>query len=380
MSSIGIGLVGAGWMGATLLRRFSEHEGVQVIGVHQRRRDKALEVMNELGIGGDLFFDDFEKMLSMPDLDAVIICSTNEAHGQQSIAAMEAGKHVFCEKPCATRYDEFLRQIELEAANPGLVTFVDYLMNFDALENRIRRMTSEGVFGTITQIQVNYRHPINIAGDKKWKLSGERMGDAIGMGIIHSLSVMLNIMAEQGATPVRVYATNSMVHRRDFDIPGLWNLQIEFSNGATGFCFGNVDQANGYDAYHHIHGTEGGLIFDSLLDRPQKVRVWSEKTTNGEWIYPLDAERCKAEGMEEHQWPTETTTPDSGDVMKHQTGACVSHFLECIQKGEQSYLSFANSSPVADLGWAAQISAAEGLPVDLPLDEERAREFFKRKN
>ena len=50
MSSIGIGLVGAGWMGATLLRRFSEHEGVQVIGVHQRRREKALEVMNELGI------------------------------------------------------------------------------------------------------------------------------------------------------------------------------------------------------------------------------------------------------------------------------------------------------------------------------------------
>ena len=89
---------------------------------------------------------------------------------------------------------------------------------------------------------MNYRHPINIAGDKKWKLSGERMGDAIGMGIIHSLSVMLNIMAEQGANPVRVYATTSMVHRRDFDIPGLWNLQIEFSNGATGFCFGNVDQ------------------------------------------------------------------------------------------------------------------------------------------
>jgi predicted dinucleotide-utilizing enzyme len=78
MSSIGIGLVGAGWMGATLLRRFSEHEGVQVIGIHQRRRDKALEVMNELGIREGIYFDDFEEMLGMPDLDAVIICSTNE--------------------------------------------------------------------------------------------------------------------------------------------------------------------------------------------------------------------------------------------------------------------------------------------------------------
>lgn len=375
--SIGVGLVGAGWMGATLLRRFTEQYRVKVVGVHQRRRNKALEVMNEMGLGEDLYFDDFEQMLTDPDLDAVIISSTNEAHGKQAIAAMEAGKHVFCEKPCATRYDEFLRQIELEKANPELVTFVDYLMNFDALENRIRRMTREGDFGTITQIQVNYRHPINIADDKVWKLSGERMGDAIGMGIIHSLSVMLNIMAEQGATPMKVYATSSMVHRRDFDIPGLWNLQIEFSNGATGCCFGNVDQANGYDAYHHIHGTEGGLIFDSLLDRLQKVRFWSEKTTGGKWIYPLDPARCEAEGTAEHQWPADTSTPDSGDVMKHQTGACVSHFLECIRKGEQSYLSFVNSAPVADLGWAAQISAAEGVPVELPLDEDRARKFFE---
>jgi hypothetical protein len=116
------------------------------------------------------------------------------------------------------------------------------------------------------------------------------------------------------------------------------------------------------------------------LDRPQKIRVWSDKTTDGNWIYPLDAERCKAEGVEEHQWPADTTTPDSGDVMKHQTGACVSHFLECIQKGEQSYLSFTNSSPVANLGWAAQISAHERMPVELPLDEERAREFFKGEN
>jgi predicted dehydrogenase len=366
-------------MGFALLKRLVEQEGVSIVGVHQRRRDRAVEALAGLGLGEELYVGDYESLLTLPDLDAVFICSTNEAHGLQAIAALKAGKHVFCEKPCATRYDEFLQQIELEKANPDLVTFVDYLMNFDEMENRIRGMTAEGIFGTITQIQVNYRHPINIADDKVWKLSGARMGDAIGMGIIHSLSVMLNIMAEQGATPVRVYATSSEIHRRNFDIPAIWNLHIEFSNGAAGLCFGNVDQANGYDAYHNIHGTEGGLIFDSQLDRPQKVRYWSEKATEGQWVYPLDQSRCEKEGLAAYQWPANTSTPDSGDVMKHQTGECVSHFLECIRKGEQSFLSFVNSAAVADLGWAAQISAKEGVPVGLPLDKTRALKFFEQR-
>jgi predicted dehydrogenase len=250
-------------------------------------------------------------------------------------------------------------------------------MNFDTMEGRIVEMARAGDFGTITQIQVNYRHPINIAGDKVWKLSAERMGDAIGMGIIHSLSVMLNIMAAQGAHPVGVFATSSDVHVRPFEIPAIWNLQVRFSNGGTGVCLGNVDTANGYDAYHNIHGTGGGLIFDSYLDRPQKIRIWSGEATGGRWVYPLDPDRCAADGTPELAWPAGTTTPDSGDVVQHQTGACVDHFLGCIHRGEQSFLSFANSAPVAELGWAAQMSAARGVPVALPLDPDDAARFFE---
>lgn len=378
MSKIGIGLVGAGWMGATLLKRIVERDDTKVVAVFQRNRDRAEEVLTSLGLESALFTDDFDSFLATEGLDAVFVCSTNEAHGSQSIAAMEAGKHVFCEKPCATSFDEFVKQIELEKANPELITMVDYLMNFDTLEDEIRAMTKRGDFGTITQIQINYRHPINIAGDKVWKLAADRMGDAIGMGIIHSLSAMMNIMAAQGAKPIRVYASNSEVHKRDFEIPAVWNLHIEFDNGATGLCFGNVDQANGYDAYHNIHGTEGGLIFDSYLDRPQKIRFWSNPVTDGKWVYPLDPDRCRADDLDQHIWPESTTTPDSGDVMNHQTHMCVAHFLESIHAAEPSFLSFVNSAPVAEVGWAAQMSASQKRPIDLPLDYPEASKFFSK--
>ena len=355
---IGIGFIGAGWMGSTLIQRIIESDDTELLALHQRSQKRAEETLKNLGLENSIYTDSFDDILSNPKIDAVFICSPNSLHGQQSIKALKAGKHIFCEKPCATNYDEYLMQIKLAKQNPNLVTYVNYLMNFDSMEKRICNMAKNNEFGEITQIQVNYRHPINIEGEKKWKLSAEIMGDAIGMGIIHSLSVMLNIMKANNARPKTVYATRNIKNTRRFEIEPIYNILINFDNGSTGFCFGNVDVANGYDAYHNIHGTKGGLIFDSYLPRPQKIRFWSDFKTDGAWVSPLDTKNCP----EEFQWPKDTTTPDSGDVVNHQTGACVRHFLDCIHNKTQSFLSFENSSMTADVGWAALRSCESGKP------------------
>ncbi len=361
-------------MGATLMQRLCENPDAKVIALHQRSRDKGIAALEKIGLPASAFYDDYTAMLANPEVDAVFLCSPNNSHGPQSIAALEAGKHVFCEKPCATTFADFERQLALTKERPELITFVNYMMNFDTMEQRLLEMVKRGAFGTITQLQVNYRHPINITEDKAWKLSAEIMGDAIGMGIIHALSVMLNIMAAQDAHPVRVYATSCDTKTRPFEADAIYNIQVTFSNGATGFCFGNVDHANGYDAYHNLHGTKGGFIFDSYTERAHKVRYWSESETDRKWVRPLDPE-CPAA----NRWGEDTTTPDSGDVMQHQTGSCVSHFIDCVQNGEQSFLSFESSAPTAELGWGILLSAATGEPIDLPLDRERARAHFDSK-
>ena len=375
--SIGIGFSGAGWMGRVLLARLLDHDDVTVRGLYQRNGQNAAVTLTELGLSPDLYRSDFSKLTSDPSVDAVFLCGPNSSHGPQSIAALEAGKHVFCEKPCATKFHEFQKQLELAEACSDQITFVDYLMNFDSMENRILDMVRDGWFGSISQIQVNYRHPINIIGDKKWKLDAEIMGDAIGMGIIHSLSVMLNIMAAAGARPVQVFARQSTVQERGFAAPPVYSIQVTFDSGALGLCFGNIDHANGYDAYHNIHGTGGGLIFDSYLDRPSKVRCWSRSARDGAWFYPLDKDRCEREDMAELAWPTDTTTPDSGDVMQHQTAECVAHFLQCVRKKEASFLSFPATRTTAELGWGALMSAGLNRPVDLPLDHGAAAKFFR---
>jgi myo-inositol 2-dehydrogenase / D-chiro-inositol 1-dehydrogenase len=376
MSKIGIGFVGAGWMGSVQLKRLTERNDVEIRALFEVNKERGAEVLKGVGLSPSLLVSDYDAIVKNPAIDAVWLVSPNSFHGPQSIAAMKAGKHVFCEKPCATTFRDFCKQIEIERVNPQLITFVDYLMNFDTMEHQLCTMVASGQFGQITQIQVNYRHPVNIAGDKVWKLSKEAMGDAIGMGIIHSISVMVNVMFSQ-TRPVGIYATSMPARVRGFEADPIWNIMIHFDNGATGFCFGNIDNGNGYDAFHSLYGTEGAFAFDSQQDRLNKVRYWSQKSTQGKWIFPLNPQQCKVQGLEQCVWPDDTTTPDSGNVVEHQTGAAVGHFIECVKNKTKSPLSFANSAIIAEIGWAAQMSAAKKEKISLPLDWNNARTFFE---
>jgi predicted dehydrogenase len=379
VDKLGVGFVGAGWMGSTLLKRLTERDDIRILALYESNLERGTQVLYELGLSPDIMVDNYQSILENPDIRAVWIVSPNSYHAQQAIAAMNAGKHVFCEKPCATTFYDFCAEIQTEKANPNLITYVDYILNFDSMECRLKDMIAHNEFGTITQVQVNYRHPINISGDKAWKLDKTIMGDAIGMGINHSISVMVNIMSPQ-TKPVSVFARSMPALMRGFEADPIWNIMVGFDNGATGFCFGNIDNCNGYDAYHNVFGTEGGFIFDSQLDQNAKLRYWSEKNTKGQWVYPLDAERCKIHDQELFIWPKETTTPDSGNVVEHQTGVCVEHFVECIKTGKKSPLSFVNAAVVAEIGWAAQMSANTHTEIRLPLDIDAVGSFFGGKN
>jgi predicted dehydrogenase len=361
-SRIRIGFVGAGWMGNEQLKRLAARKDAEIVALCEPNAQRGQQVLAEIGLHSTRLVSDFNEIINDTTIEAVWLVSPNDRHGPQSIATLEAGKHVFSEKPASITYDDHLRQVALARSNPHLRTFVDYILYFDTFEQRLKQMVSDGAFGKVTQIQVNYRHPINIAGDKAWKLKRDVMGDAISMGINHAVSVVLFAMASQ-ARPVKVYATSMPAQVRPFEADPIWNLHITFDNGACGLIFGDIDSGNGYDAYHNIKGAEGGLVFDSQSDRTRKVRYWNQRLTQGQWIYPLDTEGCKADGAE--PWPADTTTPDSGNVIEHQTGAVVAHFIDCIRTGRPSPLSFDRCAVVAEVGWAAQVSAITGQAIDL---------------
>ena len=103
MSKLRLGLIGAGGMGMSLARAAKAREDTCFVGVADPMAEAAQKAVDELG---GTAFTNYQDLLACADLDAVIVAPPNTAHREVAIAAVEAGKQVFCEKPMAMNVAE----------------------------------------------------------------------------------------------------------------------------------------------------------------------------------------------------------------------------------------------------------------------------------
>src|SRR5688572_6018644 len=100
MSKFGVGIVGMGWVAGEHMRAWSKNPHAEVVGVVSRTRAGAEHKVAEVGIPARIY-DSYEEMLADPEVQIITICSPNDVHVEQAVAAAQAGKHICLEKPVA---------------------------------------------------------------------------------------------------------------------------------------------------------------------------------------------------------------------------------------------------------------------------------------
>ena len=103
MDTVKIGLVGTGGIGNHHAKTYEPIEGVEIVAVCDIFRKKALQYAERWGVPKKNVFTSYNKMLEMDEIDAVSVCTYNQAHRRPTVAALKAGKHVLCEKPMAAK-------------------------------------------------------------------------------------------------------------------------------------------------------------------------------------------------------------------------------------------------------------------------------------
>ena len=157
MGAVGIGVIGAGRIGdvhATNLAR--RVQGATLRGVADVRADVAASLAARHGV--PLSTGNYHELLADPSVEAVIVASATDTHGEVVRAAAAAGKHIFCEKPIDTTLAAIDASLEA-VARAGVLFQVGFNRRFDPSFRRVRSLVAAGEAGTPHLVRITSRDP-----------------------------------------------------------------------------------------------------------------------------------------------------------------------------------------------------------------------------
>ena len=143
-----IGIIGAGGMGAEHAFVLGEMAGAEVVGVFSRSETRARAVAESCGAAA---YTDAAALIESDAVGAVSVCTPSEAHAPYVLAALAAGKHVFCETPFALQLDE-ARRMRDAARAAGRLLQVGLLMRSVAPYAHVKALADGGTLGRMLSL------------------------------------------------------------------------------------------------------------------------------------------------------------------------------------------------------------------------------------
>jgi len=152
MSKLGIAIVGTGMIGA-VHRRAALLAGAVVRGVVASSPQRGREVAQSWDL--PRAYRDIEEVVADPQVQVVHVCTPNHLHRAMAQAALEAGKHVICEKPLATTLED-AQALATLAASTGLVATVPFVYRYHPVVREARARIAQGELGPLRLIHGSY--------------------------------------------------------------------------------------------------------------------------------------------------------------------------------------------------------------------------------
>ena len=195
---------------------------------------------------------DYRDILSSPDIDAVLICSSTDTHAPVSMEAIEAGKHVFCEKPVDLNPANIRKVMDALDRHPDIRYQVGFNRRFDHNFEAVKKAVTDGRVGDVQIIRVTSRDP-EPPSPAYVKVSGGIFLDMM----IHDFD-MVRYLA--GCDAVEVYAEAGVLIDKAIGDAGDVDTAIvtlRMANGAIAAIDNSRKAVYGYDQRAEVFGSKG---------------------------------------------------------------------------------------------------------------------------
>lgn len=187
-----VGLVGCGFMGRMHATVYGALEGVELVAIADRRAEVSDAFAAQWGAKGH---PDLASMLQTEAIDYVDICLPTHQHAEASLAAIAAGKHVFCEKPMARSVEEADRMIAAaQAARVRLM--IGHCIRFWPEYEIVHRLVAEGTLGALTSINLTRYGAFPSWSSENW-LADEALSGGAALDMhIHDTDYALHVLGK----------------------------------------------------------------------------------------------------------------------------------------------------------------------------------------
>jgi predicted dehydrogenase len=331
-----LGLIGYGYWGPNLCRNFLALDGARlkyICDASEENRGVAGE-----SCPGVTLVSEGNALLEDEEVDGVVIASSAVTHYPLAKAALEAGKHVFVEKPMSLEVEQGRQLVEVSEST-GKVLMVGHLLVHHPAVRYLKEYIRSGEMGDMLYL---YSHRLNLGRLRHdenclWSLAP------------HDISIMIHLL---DAEPTRVAASGASYLRDGLE--DVVFCSMEFPGGQIGNC--HVSWLDPHKTRKFtIVGTEKMVVFDDMSEC-EKIKIFDKRVYRPEGMLPY--------GKELYLHIGEETVPalDMDEPLKLECA----HFVDCVKTGRRPSSDGMQGLQVLKVLTAATRSLESGgRPVDL---------------
>lgn len=159
----GIGIIGCGKIAQVRhIPEYAQHKDAKLVGFYDINQERAAALAEKYG---GTAYATVEELLANPEIDAVSVCAANFAHAELTIAALNAGKHVLCEKPMAITLAECEAMVEAAKKN-GKFLMIGHNQRLAKAHAMARKLIVDGLIGDIVTFRTTFGH----GGPETWSV------------------------------------------------------------------------------------------------------------------------------------------------------------------------------------------------------------------
>ena len=219
MDKVRIGIIGCGGIANAKhmpsLKKISQVEMVAFCDIIRERAEKAAR---DYGVEGAAVYTDYKELIARDDIDVVHVLTPNKQHSFITVDALEAGKHVMCEKPMAINSAEAKKMLDA-AKRTGKKLTIGYQSRFRPDSMYLKKMCEAGELGEVLDYEAHYDRFERGVNPKPWKAAG-----GAGVGVLYDLGVHIIDQAYVlFGMPNEVYAD---FRQQRPESPGIDNFEV----------------------------------------------------------------------------------------------------------------------------------------------------------